>query len=381
MKLLTINTFFESHRGGVELVAGRLAKELAARSLQVTWIASSETPPPEETAVRCIPIRALNITERRLGVPFPIPAPSAFQTIAREVRRSDVVLVHDGLYLTSVAAFLTAAWFRKPLVIIQHIGAIPYRNPLLRGLMRIANRVVARPILARADQVVFISRATADFFSDVQFRRAPHLIFNGVDTDVFKPVDPGEIGVIRRELGLPIIGPIVLFVGRFVERKGLEILRTATGLRPDATWVFAGWGLLDPADWGRPNVVVRQNLSGESLARLYAAADVLVLPSHGEGFPLVIQEALASGLKVICAHECLAADPDASAYLIGVDAGPGDDAAKAKGLCERLDAALVTGSEDRAERRAFAIRRYSWSSAAEDYAGIIRALAKPGRRS
>jgi glycosyltransferase involved in cell wall biosynthesis len=61
--------------------------------------------------------------------------------------------------------------------------------------------------------------------------------------------------------------------------------------RPDIQWAFAGWGHLDPQVWGLPNVVVFRDLSGADLVPLYQASDVFVLPSKGEGFPLVIQEA------------------------------------------------------------------------------------------
>src|SRR4051794_8011780 len=190
MRILIVSAYFDSHRGGIEIVVGQLAREFRRAGQSVTWLASDATAAPTQSSVcdRPIPIRAINATERAFGIPFPIPGLAAIDIIRREVAGADIVLLHDTLYPANIAAFLFARWARKPVVVTQHIAAVPYRNSLLHGLMGLMNRWVARPILASANQVVFISETTARAFSDVKFRKAPRLIFNGVDTDMFHPV-------------------------------------------------------------------------------------------------------------------------------------------------------------------------------------------------
>src|SRR5262249_46350777 len=168
VKLLTVTQYFESHRGGIEIVAGRLAREFARSGIAVAWLATDATPAPDFTAeprLRARPLAATNIAERRAGIPYPILTPGSYADIAREARAADVILIHDALYLTSIAAYMTARWHRKPVVVVQHIGAVPFKNPLLRWTMEIANRMVTRPILARSDQTVFISESTARQFN------------------------------------------------------------------------------------------------------------------------------------------------------------------------------------------------------------------------
>jgi glycosyltransferase involved in cell wall biosynthesis len=323
-----------------------------------------------------VPARVWNIAEERLGVPWPVLSPGAIARLWREVERADAVLLHDALYMASVVTFLAAKAHRRPLAVIQHIGQIPYRNPLLRGLMALANRLVAAPVLKRADQVVFISEFVRTYFARLRFRSAPRLVFNGVDTEVFRPACGAEHAAARARFGLD--GPAALFVGRFVEKKGVEILRRVAAQRPDVIFAFAGWGVIDPAGWGLPNVRVFSDLAGAGLADLYRAADVFVLPSQGEGFPLVVQEALACGLPVVCGAESTRADAEAAGYLAGVEVEDADQDAAAARVLAAMDGALAANGAGEAQRRfEFVRRRYAWGAAADRYAEIIRGLAEP----
>jgi glycosyltransferase involved in cell wall biosynthesis len=373
-RLLTVSNFFDSHRGGLEIVAGRLARELAARGFEVTWLASDCTAPPAgDGRLRAVAVGVWNVAERRLGVPWPVLSPGGVARIWREVGAADAILLHDALYMASVVTFLAAKAHRKPLTIIQHIGHIPYRSPILRGLMALANRIVAGPILSGADQVVFISQFVREFFAALRFRAPPRLVFNGVDTEVFRLAAGDEKVAARRRFGLD--GTVALFVGRFVEKKGVEVLRAVAEARPDLTFAFAGWGVIDPASWGLANVRVFSDLAGSSLAELYRASDVFVLPSQGEGFPLVVQEALACGLPVVCGTESTTADPEAARFLSGVPVEGADLAAAAAEVTAAMDQVLGREAPGDAERRReFVCRRYAWSAAADRYAEILTGL-------
>ena len=88
---------------------------------------------------------------------------------------------------------------------------------------------------------------------------------------------------------------------------------------PDWRFWMAGFGPIDPDKWLLPNVHVLKNRKGQSLAELYQAADLLLIPSYGEGFPLVIQEAMACGLPVITTENCGAPVPDESWRVPAMD--------------------------------------------------------------
>jgi glycosyltransferase involved in cell wall biosynthesis len=99
-----------------------------------------------------------------------------------------------------------------------------------------------------------------------------------------------------------------LFLGRIDDRKGAFELLDAYHALPAATRastriVFAGDGRVGElqrraAEIG-PDVVVHSWLDREERDHLLAASDVLVLPSHHEGVPMAILEAMAYGLPVI----------------------------------------------------------------------------------
>jgi glycosyltransferase involved in cell wall biosynthesis len=81
-------------------------------------------------------------------------------------------------------------------------------------------------------------------------------------------------------------------------------------LRPNWQWCVIGQGPEQPQAWGLPNVRVLSPMPQAELASWYHAADLLILPSEGEGFPLVVQEAMACGLPA-----CITADVASGAIL------------------------------------------------------------------
>jgi alpha-maltose-1-phosphate synthase len=371
MHIAMATHYFESHRGGVEIAAGQLARALTRLGHRVAWIACDSSPPVGDSSVchTAVPLPANNALEARTGLPFPIPLPGASALVDAAIRDADVVVVHDAFYLPCLLAQRRARRARKPVAIVQHIGVVPYRNPLPRLAMAAFSRVGTRPALAAADQVVFISELTRRHFAGVGFQRPPQLLFNGVNARVFSPAPPGsDRDDLRRSLGLDPLRPTILFVGRFVEKKGLSHLQHMVRRRPDWDWVFAGWGPADPAGWHLSNVRVFSDRSGQSLVPLYRAADVLVLPSVGEGFPLVIQEALACGLPVVCGQDTAFADPAAQPYLVGVPVRPDDPRMTAEAFITATAVVVVQSAEGRATkslaRAAFARERYSWDTMA-----------------
>ena len=372
--LLMLSHYFEEERGGIELVAAALARELAALNFSVAWLATGDAhTQATDSGFRKQSLPASSLLGKLLGIPYPMLLPSAWLAILRETARSEIVLVHDALYMTSLIGWLGAHLYGKPLVVVQHVGFVPFRSALLRGLMQLANRLVATPLLRSAERAIFISELTMRHFVGVHWRQTPALIFNGVDTGIFSPPGTSAVETARHAIGLPTDVPIALFVGRFVEKKGLAVLESLARMRREILFAFAGRGSLDPCGWGLPNVRVYADLAGATLAPLYHASDLLLLPSTGEGFPLVVQEALACGLPVICGGDTAQADSAAADFLVGVEVDLAQPRETARRFSEALTRTLTRRSteDDRRRRFEFARERYSWARAAATYAVIL----------
>lgn len=128
-------------------------------------------------------------------------------------------------------------------------------------------------------------------------------IENGVDPATFASGN----GHLRRELGLAH-APVLGYVGRLAAEKGLEDLLSALpgviARAPATRLLLIGDGPHRPrleALAGTLGISQQVTFLGvrRDMADVYAAIDVLVLPSHDEGFPMTILEAMAAGRPVV----------------------------------------------------------------------------------
>jgi glycosyltransferase involved in cell wall biosynthesis len=343
--------------GGIEMVARQEAVRLAARGVEVTVLTSGDrSAVTQEDGVRVVRVAAWNGTERRAGVPFPVLSPRLLPTALRWARWADVVHLHDCLYLTSWASGLAAALTRTPHVLTQHVGLVAHPSALVQLVQRAVYTMAGRPLMRRARRVHTLNASVTAFVRahGVRPERLRHLP-NGVDTGLFRPAASGAERVRCRErLGLPHHRPLVLFVGRLVPKKGYDLLLEAADGGYDL--VFAGDGD-DRALTGRPDVHHLGALAPELLADAYRACDVFALPSTAEGFPLTVQEAMASGLPVLTTD-----DPGYAPYRLD-----GSQAVLVPRRVEELRAGLHDLMHDSARReqlgdsaRRYAETRFAW---------------------
>lgn len=378
LRVVLVTHYYPAHRGGVERVAGELARRLAQAGVAtIDWHASDcDAAPPASPGLRATPAASCNFAERRLGFPYPLWKGRALRHLALACAEADAVHLHDCLYFPNIVAFAAARRAARPVLVTQHIGHVPYRNPLLAGTHGLANRAVGAWLLGGADRVVFESESVRQYFARfVRYRAEPLLVQNGVDTEIFRPLGRAARAALRERLGAPPGKPLLLFLGRFVEKKGLPVLRELTARISNAHWVFAGWGPIDPGKWGRKNVAVVPSPGGTQLTDLYQAADLLVLPSVGEGFPLSVQEAMACGTPALVGADTAAGCPEAAGLLLSEPTGTLDTGKRWTARLQSLLAMPTTLEALRSRVAQFALTHWSWERCVARYAELLFACA------
>jgi glycosyltransferase involved in cell wall biosynthesis len=203
-------------------------------------------------------------------------------------RRYEAVIAPLGGGAIMPAAFLGARRF----VLWASVWAEP------RSLTHLAARPVIRHAYRRADAVIAYGEHVRRFVAGIR----------GTDTDVFVAPQSVEAEVFGRSVAADEVaafrarfelgdGPLVMYVGRLVAAKGIEVLLAASrGL--DATLVLVGDGPL------AAQARVIGPLAREELPVAYAAASVVALPSiptprFKEPWGLVCNEAMHQGRPVV----------------------------------------------------------------------------------
>lgn len=225
-------------------------------------------------------------------------AQRTIRKIVREGFDFDLIDAHY-FYPDGVAAVKLGEYFRKPVVVTARgtdINLIPnFKGP---------NRKISQAV-NRASGIVTVSQALKNRMV-VTFkvnRERINVLRNGVDLDLFKPLNRDQI---RLELGLAADDKVLLSVGNLVAAKGHDLVIAALQHLPGYRLFIVGEG----AELGRlkrladsmevkDRVTFVGNLTQEKLSNYYNLADVLVLASLREGWPNVLLESMACGTPVI----------------------------------------------------------------------------------
>jgi len=362
--------YYPPHPGGIEIVVWNLARALASRH-EVT-IVTSAIGGVEGTSVEdditVVRTRSYNPTER-FGIPYPVPSGPGLANAVRALSVADVVHAHGALYAGSIHAAKLARRHGVPLVLTEHVGFVHYPSRLVNAIEAAAWSMVGDRVIASTSALATINTRIQRWLADRYPKADIRFIGNGVDTHRFQPRHGAERVEIRTALGLPVDQPLVLFAGRDSDKKNLDAVLAMP--RDDFHLVVCG---------------ARRGLTGERLTdlgivpyaempRLFGAMDVMVQASTGEGFPLVVQEALASGVAI-----AILWDPGYGTSLdrrvVAACDTVGDLAPAVRSLAvnEALRHRLSR------EGRAWAERHWSWEATASAYEQLYTQVSRARRR-
>lgn len=312
--------------GGVVRAATDLTRALVAEGHNV-YVLTTDTLSPTERTIR--PREAIagvhvyrvrnwsNTLRGKLNLSSPVRMRSAVRYLLGE-HAIDVVHCHEVRTVENLRALPVAKDLGVPVVVSPH-GTLPLGTG--RGsIKRLWDMGLGRRMLPRFDHVIALTAHEAADARTIWCARGLTLtdsqvsvVPNGVNVNEFTRLPTGEAFRVRWKLGQ---GPVVLFLGRLHERKGLQLLIPAFGevvkQAPDARLLMVGpdEGMLTTlaAQVAARNlaerVIFTGMLTGDDKRAALAVADVFVLPAVGEGFSMAVLEAMACSLPVVLTPGC-----------------------------------------------------------------------------
>ena len=214
-------------------------------------------------------------------------------------------------------------------------------------------------------------------------RARVHLIPNGVDPSEFVPA--ANSAELRKQLGLPNGKILLLFMGRLVYRKRLDVLLSAMESMPTAvTLIIVGssFGQRDSVEAEiikraptLPNVILRPSTA--EVLPYYQACDIQVLLSEREGLPNSILEGMSCALPTVVSNiPGLAEVVDSEEDGIIVPVG---DVASTVSVLTRLAADVELRKRLGQAARRKIIARYDIQTVALTYNALYKTLTEKGR--
>ena len=278
--------------GGLETVVAALALGLARRGHQVRVLSLLGTGADD----RCVPFESLGaagveVTEGR----FPGRSYRRERDwVAERLARLPGTVVHCHGYHADLVGWWATRRVPRPMMSTAHgFSARTARGRVYEWL--------DRWVLARSDAAIAVSRPLRELLigSGVAAARV-HLVVNAWSAGG-APLDRGEA---RRRLGLPEGGPAIGWVGRLTSEKGPDVMVAAAAALPRETPVsMIGEGAMGPALHREAQrlglTAVRWHGMVPAAASLMGAFDVIALSSRTEGTPMVLLDAMATGVPIV----------------------------------------------------------------------------------
>lgn len=271
-------------------------------------------------------------------------------------------LVHTG----SRAGFALRACRRPLVVTVHHLVADPALRPYTRPAQRLFHRLERfydGLSIARADAVACVSSYTRRQVVRLYGREDGQVVYNGIDTDLFRPQGTR-----------PAAPPFrLLFVGNRTRRKGADLLDSLlVELGPGYELWYTGGQRADEVPVHALNARALGPLSVAGLVHAYNSCHALVFPSRLEGFGLAVAEAMSCGLPVVATQA--ASLPELVVEERGGLLCPVDDVAALAAAVRRLAAQPSLAQDMGTFNRARAEELFSFRRMAAAYRDLYARL-------
>jgi starch synthase len=226
-------------------------------------------------------------------------------------------VVHSHTWYTGLAGHLTALLYGIPHVLTAHSlePMRPWKAEQLGGGYRISSWV-EKTAVEHADAVIAVSSGMRDDVLKTYPNLDPgrvHVVRNGIDTDVWYPIEPQPGESVLAELGVDPTRPIVAFVGRITRQKGVaHLVKAAHRFAPEVQLVLCAGAPDTPEIAAEVTTAVQELARARSgvfwvremlpigkIREILSAATVFVCPSVYEPLGIVNLEAMACSTAVV----------------------------------------------------------------------------------
>jgi len=251
----------------------------------------------------------------RIGV----PSTNFFSTITylfgllrfciKNRKNIDIIHTHGAATLGAIGSFLGNIINKPNIAKIATAGRIPILQNSIFGKLILNTLKKSNAIICLSNEIYGELKSI-----NIPDEKIKH-IKNAVDHNRFTPAAQIEKNQFREKRNFGKDDPIILFSGRLVPRKGIDILidvwPKVIKKFPNARLLIIGSGKTqaDSLEEKIKNQCSQQKLSniyfeGEVIdpEKYYSAADILVFPSKKEGFPNVLLEAMSCQLAIIASR-------------------------------------------------------------------------------
>ena len=304
MKILAISHEFPPIGGGGANACYFLTKGFVEKGHEVTLITANYQGMPEDeivNGVHIIRVNSLRAHKEHCSFKEMLSYLLKAYPVANKLQKKnkyDVCLVFFGIPSGPIG-YLLKKKYKLPYVIRFGGGDVPgFQERFTKVYKLIAPAI--KMIWKNADALIANSQGLKDMALEFYDRKPFEIIPNGVDTQVFYPIEREGSREFR-----------ILFVSRLIERKGLQFIIPRLKEIQDSTeknvkLIVVGDG---PYRGTLEQIAEENNVSNmiefvgqkgkDEIVSFYQNADLFILPSAKEGMPNVVLEAMACGLPII----------------------------------------------------------------------------------
>lgn len=298
LHVLEVNKAYYPHIGGIESVVRQVASGMAARDdMDVRVLVCVEKGKGKTDTVDGVPVEYAGSLGTVASCPISF---DFFKRFRRLAKWADVIEFHMPFPLGDVACLLSG--YKGAVVLAWHSDVVRQKT-LLKFYAPILRR-----FLKRADRVIVATKGhitSSPFLSTMPEKCT--IIPYGLDVDAYRAVPPAPILHSQLHDAQHVC---VLFVGRFVYYKGVEVLLQAMARVHGAELFLVGHGteemeahlhqMVEETDQVN-RVHFMGNLEETQLRQAFSDCDIFVLPSvaNSEAFGIVQMEAMVYGKPVI----------------------------------------------------------------------------------